>query len=109
MDKYNIPVENVLRHYDVTGKICPEPYVRSTAQWNSFKSYLSSPAIVATPGYLVVVDTDVLNVRKGAGVGFSVVTQIRRGEIYTIVDECNGWGKLKSGVGWINLKYTERV
>lgn len=33
MAKYNIPVENVIRHYDVTNKICPEPFVKSTAKW----------------------------------------------------------------------------
>jgi N-acetylmuramoyl-L-alanine amidase CwlA len=24
MNKYSIPKENVIRHYDVTGKLCPE-------------------------------------------------------------------------------------
>ncbi len=28
---------------------------------------------------------------------------------YTIVEEKNGWGKLKSGLGWINLHYTKTV
>lgn len=28
---------------------------------------------------------------------------------YTIVEEQNGWGKLKSGIGWINLRYTKKV
>ena len=27
MEKYDIKVENVIRHYDVTGKICPKPFV----------------------------------------------------------------------------------
>lgn len=26
-DKYNIPYENIIRHYDVTGKKCPRPFV----------------------------------------------------------------------------------
>lgn len=29
--------------------------------------------------------------------------------VFTIVEEVNGWGKLKSGKGWIRLKYTERA
>ena len=37
MAKYNIPVDRVLRHYDVTGKICPEPMVRDTALWDAFR------------------------------------------------------------------------
>ena len=34
--KYDIPIDRVIRHYDVTGKICPEPYVDET-EWRSFK------------------------------------------------------------------------
>lgn len=42
MNKYNIPESNVIRHYDVTGKICPEPFVKSTSAWNNFKSKLKT-------------------------------------------------------------------
>jgi N-acetyl-anhydromuramyl-L-alanine amidase AmpD len=42
MAKYNIPVGNVIRHYDVTGKTCPEPYVRNVDDWNLFKSQLTT-------------------------------------------------------------------
>lgn len=46
MAKYNIPVENVIRHYDVSGKRCPEPYVRNIDDWNSFKSQLITASVV---------------------------------------------------------------
>lgn len=59
--------------------------------------------------YVVKVNTDSLNVRKGPGVSYSVCGELGRGEAYTIVQTQNGWGKLKSGVGWINLNYTQRV
>ena len=48
MRKYNIPVENVIRHYDVTGKNCPEPYVRNAADWNAFKAQLKPAATTTT-------------------------------------------------------------
>lgn len=35
-EKYDISKENILRHYDVTGKICPEPFVRDDLAWNEF-------------------------------------------------------------------------
>ena len=35
MKQYGIPMENVLRHYDVTGKKCPAPLVEAGA-WNNF-------------------------------------------------------------------------
>lgn len=38
--KYNISVENVIRHFDVTGKLCPKPFVEDEKQWNDFKSKL---------------------------------------------------------------------
>lgn len=40
MDKYNIDINHVVRHYDVTGKVCPKPYVNNVAAWNNFKSEL---------------------------------------------------------------------
>ena len=107
MAKYNIPLSNVIRHYDVTGKRCPEPYVRDTAAWNTFKASLTTNT--SASGYVVRITADVLNVRKGPGTGFNIVTTVKNGEAFTIVDESNGWGKLKSGVGWIKLSYTERV
>ena len=59
--------------------------------------------------YTVKITADVLNVRKGAGTNYGVATQVKEGEVYTIIDESNGWGKLKSGAGWISLEYTKRV
>lgn len=59
--------------------------------------------------YLVRVTATALNVRKDHTTSSGVATVVRKGEVYTIVDEYGNWGKLKSGAGWISLKYTERV
>lgn len=40
MKKYNIPIENILRHYDVTGKRCPAPFVDNLQLWTDFKARL---------------------------------------------------------------------
>ena len=40
MDKYKIPIEKVIRHYDVTGKLCPEPYV-DEKKWAEFKGKIT--------------------------------------------------------------------
>ena len=40
MQKYNIDVEHICRHYDVTRKVCPEPFVRDEKQWIKFKKEL---------------------------------------------------------------------
>ena len=43
MKKYNIPMDSVIRHYDVTHKICPEPFVRNSENWQLFKRMLVEP------------------------------------------------------------------
>lgn len=41
--RYGIPEANVLRHYDVTGKLCPRPWVEDTAAWEDFKRRVFVP------------------------------------------------------------------
>lgn len=67
---------------------------------------------VGTKSYLVTINTkkDPLNIRKGPGTDYVVSGSIPKdGKKYTIVEEKNGWGKLKSGAGWICLQYTKKV
>ena len=68
-------------------------------------------AAVKVP-YTVRVKISDLNIRKGPGTDYARVKYIPVG-VYTIVEEAEGkgaskWGRLKSGIGWIALDYTER-
>lgn len=40
MKEYGLDVNHVLRHYDVTGKRCPAPWVDNPAEWMEFKKML---------------------------------------------------------------------
>ena len=40
MQKYNIGKDNVIRHFDVTGKDCPAPMVENETLWINFKNKL---------------------------------------------------------------------
>lgn len=190
MDEYGIPLKHVIRHYDVTGKICPNPYVRNNRTktswtWDEFKArlaeyrrsggYTTGKAANALPaetisyyrvradwadtqsqiGAYTVLDNAVaaakqhpgtcvydwngkqvypaekqeqevfqpftvrvsitdLNIRTGAGTGYARVRYIPIG-VYTIVEikagkgSKAGWGRLKSGAGWISLDYAQRI
>ena len=63
--------------------------------------------------YKVKITADVLNVRKGVGINYPIVTTVKNGEVYTIVGEKkNGnttWLQLKSGAGYICADYTKRI
>ena len=49
-----------------------------------------------------------IDIRKGAAAGYAVVRQCPIG-IYTIVAEVNGFGKLKSGAGWVKLSEVQKM
>ena len=52
-DKYNIPDSHVIRHYDVTGKNCPAPYVNE-AKWKTLKATLINKPLAPTVVYPTV-------------------------------------------------------
>ena len=104
--------KKVIRHFDVNGKSCPGRMCSDSA-WNNFLSRIGEASVTETvatsDSYKVRITADVLNVRIGPGTSYSVATQVKNGEVYTIVSEASGWGKLKSGAGWIKLSYTKKV
>ena len=167
MEKYHIPADHVIRHYDVTGKICPNPYVYNEGKstWDTFKKAISAKnadhetkkqvpevwyrvrktwknagsqvgafktlkqakqcadqyagyRVYKTSGkkvyvslklpYKVQVKTGTIPVRSGPAKTYRRVKQISKG-VFEITEEKNGFGKLKSGAGWIYLKKVERV
>ena len=182
MDEYGVGIDHVIRHFDVTGKLCPNPYVknnrlRTSWTWDEFKTRLaqyrqtggystdakaeqSEPAkwyrvrkswndatsqvgayLVLDnakeecdkhPGYsvydwngkavyeaagekypyLVRVSIPDLNIREKPTVNSKSHGYTGKG-VYTIVEESNGWGLLKSYAdkknGWIKLSYTEKL
>lgn len=70
-------------------------------------STASSTATSAS--YLVKVTVNALNIRKGPGTNYGTNGTITNKGTYTITETQNGFGKLKSGAGWICLDYTKRV
>ena len=79
-----------------------------------------TPATPATPQatdvpFLVKVSIKDLNIRKGPGINYSRTGSYTGIGVFTIVDvqsgqgSTSGWGKLKSGAGWISLDYTKKL
>ena len=65
--------------------------------------------------YKVSVSINDLNIRKGPGTNYATTGSYTGIGVFTIVDvrsgagSKTGWGKLKSGAGWISLDFTKRV
>jgi uncharacterized protein YraI len=76
---------------------------------NTSNTTASASSTVSTGNFVVKVTTSLLNIRKGPGVSYDITGSVKKGEVFTIVETQNGWGKLKSGAGWISLGYTEKL
>lgn len=63
----------------------------------------AAPAGYPETPFLVNVIISDLNYRKGPGMSYAVRGQTGKGT-FTIVEVQDGWGKLKSGAGWIYLE-----
>lgn len=56
--------------------------------------------------YTVKITAILLNVRSGPSTKYKVINQVKQNQIFTILEEKDGWGRIP-GDGWISLKYTE--
>ena len=85
--------------FDADGKVVYEPKAAEPA--------------VKVP-FLVKVSIYDLNIRKGPGTNYDRVQFIPVG-VYTIVEgkagagSTEGWGMLKSGIGWVSLDFCQRL
>ena len=124
MSKYNIPRENVIRHADVTGKQCPEPYCYSTAHDNAWKEFKSR---IGATSSLSIKDCDligkVVNINEGSTLNVrdyphtssgDVIGKLALGDVVYITGQCdNGWYradfKNTCGIGYFNNSYIEII
>lgn len=82
MSKYNIPISRVCRHYDVTHKQCPEPWVRNPQLWQKFKTMLTEKEVE---------DMTEAQTRAIAKQEISKAESAKK--VYNSVAECPAWAK----------------
>lgn len=120
VDKQNMTVHRLF-----AAKACPGDYLygahpQIAAEVNKrLKGENSKPInqnqVEAFKPFIVKVDIPNLNIRKGPGSNFTRTGRYTGKGRFTIVEVIEGvgsktgWGKLKSGAGWISLDYTKRV
>ena len=117
MAYHKFDTSKVKRHYDWTKKHCPAWLQEGKwgYTWSWFKKQLTAKTETKKEetfkSYVVKILVDELNIRKEANFDSAVVGVVKKGQAFTIVEEKNGLGKLKSGAGWISLgsKYVQKV
>lgn len=100
MDKYNINIEDVKRHYDVTGKNCPRIMMEDNpAIWPCFKESLKNGdenvSIIKpiSKGKIINVLTS-LNIKEAQSKESEVIGKINKDEEFFIYGEENNWYKI---------------
>lgn len=97
--------QNMTVHRWFANKACPGDYLYK--RHGQIASEVNRK-LTGVP-YKVKVDITDLNIRKGPGTSYGKTGKYTGKGVFTIVKEKNGWGKLKSGTGWISLKYTTKL
>lgn len=107
--------QNMTVHRWFANKACPGDYLYS--RHGQIASEVNSQ-LGATPvdaPFKVRIDITNLNIRKGPGTNYATTGKFTGKGVFTIVKESkgkgskSGWGKLKSGAGWISLDYTTKI
>lgn len=99
---------NLTMHCYFKSTLCPGPYLKSKFPYIASEVNKRLGAEATPEPFIVQITASSLNVRKGPGTSYAVAQTVRKGQVFTIVQQQGGWGKLKSGAGWISLKYTAR-
>lgn len=79
------------------------------------KAVYTSKVTNSTSSFKVQISISDLNIRKGPGTNYATTGKFTGKGVFTIVEtkqgtgSAKGWGKLKSGAGWIALDYTTRI
>ena len=112
---------NMTVHRDYAAKSCPGDYIynrlgqiasevnaRLSGNTGTTAPPASNASFPQTP-FTVQVTVPDLNIRKGAGTNYAATGKFTGKGTFTITEVKNGWGKLKSGAGWIYLENADWV
>ena len=108
-----IDKQNMTVHRWFANKSCPGDYLYS--RHGQIAREVNSRLNHAKKEFRVEVDIDNLNIRKGPGTDYAKTGKFTGVGVFTIVEESkgkgskNGWGRLKSGAGWISLDFAKKI
>ena len=97
--------EKILLYNKAAGRTLNGLTRRRKAEQELFNKAVKAKA--KSTGTVYKVTAGALNVRKGAGMQYSKVDLLKRGEKVTVTKTKGGWGYI--GSGWISLKYAKVV
>lgn len=114
MMRYGIPLENVVRHNDISHKVCPAPFVNDFSAWQKFLGRISQNKTDYKGAYPARITASSLTVYSGPGSGYHAIKKLKKNDVVTVLEErgkdiigSGRWVKIKEG--WIPYEYISRL
>ncbi len=114
MMRYGIPMENIVRHNDVSHKICPAPYVNDFSAWQNFLQRVDGGQSGYNGSYTARVTVSSTTLHSGPSSGSAVVGALSKGDTVTVLEERGkdiiaGGRWARTPDGWIHYAYISRM
>ena len=107
--------QNMTVHRWFANKACPGDYIYSRLGKIAKEVNAKLASNTNNLSFSVRVDIENLNIRRGPGTNYAKIGKFTGKGVFTITEvksgkgSTAGWGKLKSGAGWISLDYAKRI
>ena len=108
----HLTIDDLVRHYDITGKNCPQ-FLLDVKEWDVFRetifSILKKSSVYKARQYgIVVTQSSTLNVRTTPNtISSEVIFKIPKGHRVEIIEEKDGWVRI--GYGWVSAQYIKKI
>ncbi|MBP0727100.1 N-acetylmuramoyl-L-alanine amidase [Bacillus sp. RG28] len=85
------PLNDIVRHYDVTKKVCAAAWVKSPALFDAFKKNVNEKLNAPKALGKITIIADHLNLRDQASMNGNILKVLNKGEVYTVLAEKDGF------------------
>jgi N-acetylmuramoyl-L-alanine amidase CwlA len=85
------PFNDIVRHYDVTKKICAAAWVKSPALFDAFKKNVNEKLNAPKALGKITIIADHLNLRDQPSMNGNILKVLNKGEVFTVFAEKNGF------------------
>ncbi len=109
LEKHKLDINQLFRHYDITGKDCPKMMLNES-DWNKFKEDVATGMNMPFefPNEAGLVNTNNLNARLGPGVHYGILDVLQKGDNVEIFERDGNWGRI-GREKWTHLSYVDII
>ena len=102
MEKYHIPLDRVIMHHHVTGKLCPQPWCLNDSRlvgWNKFKARLSGITTVKEDDDMALTESQVKLIvkeemaKQREAIIAEVLAALPTDKVFDTIDDVPEWAK----------------